>query len=111
MNTGREVAELATALLRLVPATGTVEHFSVAECLASMRDLGVFLGSLKRQGVEPVEVVPELEPVLMTLAKRTQMVPRDTVYHCALWSPPEPERARLYTGVPMELAMQNAVPL
>ncbi|MDH6579332.1 monodechloroaminopyrrolnitrin synthase PrnB family protein [Kitasatospora sp. MAP5-34] len=108
MNSQEDVHGLAVALRRINPALEEVAGYSVQESLAAMRDLGLFLGSLKRHGVEPVEAVPEVAPVLLALGARTGMVPRDTVHHYTTWNPPG-ERQRMYTGDPQEGHLQESV--
>jgi hypothetical protein len=73
-----------------------------------MRDLGMFLGSLKRHGVEPLHAVPEAIPVLLELGRRTDMIPRDTVHHYTTWNPTGPRR-RSYTAAPQEEVLQDSV--
>lgn len=107
-NAAGDVAGTAAALRGLVPALRDVETYSVDESLAAMRDLGIFLGSLKRHGTEPLTVAPEALPVLTELGRRTGMVPRDTVHHYCTWNP-RGARARMYTGDPQEGHLQESV--
>lgn len=97
MNAHADVGALARALTDLLPSNDFLATLSFDECVAAMRDLGLFLGSLRRHDVEPVDVVGGLEPVLLELGRRTDMVPRDTVYHYVYWNPVGPRR-RTYTG-------------
>ncbi|MGA5099182.1 monodechloroaminopyrrolnitrin synthase PrnB family protein [Streptomyces lavendulocolor] len=108
MNRDADVPALTVALRTLVPDPDRVAGWCVIEALAAMRDLGMLLGSLKRHGVEPVAAVPEVLPVLEELARRTDMVPRDTVHHYTTWNPLGP-RQRMYTGHEMEARLQEAV--
>lgn len=108
MNENADVAALVESLRALLPATEGVAELSTDECLAAMRDLGMFLGSIKRHGTEPAEAVPEAIPVLTELGSRTAMVPRDTVLHYCVWNP-EGERRRMYTGDPQERILQDSV--
>jgi hypothetical protein len=110
MNAQADVSTLARTLRSLVPTATRISDLSKIECLAAMRDLGILLGSLKRQGVEPVSVVPEVEAALSLLGERTQMVPRDTVCHYGPWNPPGP-RQRMYLGSPQEDALIRSVRL
>ncbi|MET9801275.1 monodechloroaminopyrrolnitrin synthase PrnB family protein [Streptomyces sp. NPDC006368] len=108
MNRDADVAALTVALRALVPDLDRAAEWSVVEALAAMRDLGMLLGSLKRHGTEPVAAVPEVLPVLEELARRTDMVPRDTVHHYTTWNPIGP-RQRMFTGHRMEAHLQEAV--
>lgn len=108
MNDSCDVSALVRALLEISPTTRAVAHYSPAECLAAMRDLGLFLGSIKRHGAEPLAVVPHLAPVLHELARRTDMIPRDTIHHYTEWNPVGP-RQRTYTGRPPETVLIDSV--
>ncbi|SDQ25063.1 monodechloroaminopyrrolnitrin synthase PrnB family protein [Actinopolyspora saharensis] len=108
MNDDADVAALAESLRALLPDPGQIAELSTDECLAAMRDLGMFLGSIKRHGTEPAEAVPESLPVLTELGRRTDMVPRDTVLHYCVWNPEGPRR-RMYTGDPQERILQDSV--
>lgn len=87
MNAQADVSALECALRSLIPTEARIGEFSIPECLAAMRDLGLCLGSLKRHGVEPIAAVPQVEAPLVRLSRRTEMVPRDTVYHYGPWNP------------------------
>ncbi|MFF9866970.1 monodechloroaminopyrrolnitrin synthase PrnB family protein [Streptomyces sp. NPDC013953] len=108
MNRDADVPALTVALRTLVPDPDRVAEWSIVEALAGMRDIGMLLGSLKRHGTEPAAAVPEILPVLEELARRTDMVPRDTVHHYTTWNPPG-RRRRMYTGHEMEAHLQEAV--
>ncbi|MCZ7431909.1 monodechloroaminopyrrolnitrin synthase PrnB family protein [Streptomyces sp. WMMC1477] len=108
INPRADLFALATALRRILPDTADVGGFSRDACLAAMRDIGLFAGSIKRHGAEPGRVVPELLPVLEELGRRTDMVPRDTVLHYCVWNPTG-ERRRTYTGDAQERALQDSV--
>lgn len=110
MNEAKDVAALAATLRRMAPSLERLRGFSFPECLAAMRDIGMFLGSIKRHGTEPLEVFPEIEPVLLELGRRTDMVPRDTVHHYVIWNP-EGVRERTYSGDPMERKLMSSVRL
>lgn len=108
MNDNGDVGALVRALLEVSPTIRDVAHYSFAECLAAMRDLGLFLGSIKRHGTEPLAVVPHLAPVLLELARRTDMIPRDTIHHYTEWNPVG-ARQRMYTGRPPETVLIDSV--
>jgi hypothetical protein len=97
MNACGDVPALTGTLADLLPSQEFLFRLNTDECVAAMRDLGMFLGSLRRHDVEPVGVVAGLEPVLVELGRRTAMVPRDTVFHYTSWNPVGVRR-RLYTG-------------
>jgi monodechloroaminopyrrolnitrin synthase len=108
MNRHADVPALVGALRVLIPGLDEVETYSVDECLAAVRDLGMFVGSIKRHGTEPAAAVPEVVPVLHELGQRTDMVPRDTVHHYTTWNPVG-HRQRMYTGDPQETFLQESV--
>ncbi|MEU7294788.1 monodechloroaminopyrrolnitrin synthase PrnB family protein [Streptomyces exfoliatus] len=108
MNAAADVPALTVALRALLPDQDRAAEWSVDGALAAMRDLGILLGSLKRHGVQPLAAVPEALPVLELLARRTDMVPRDTVHHYTTWNPVGPRR-RSYTGHPTEALLQESV--
>jgi monodechloroaminopyrrolnitrin synthase len=108
MNRRGEVSELAAALRRIMPTNFQVSEFTPVECLAAMRDIGMLLCSIKRHGVQPVPTVPEIEPILLALASRTNLVPRDTLQHYTCWNP-RGTRRRTFTGDPQETHLIGAV--
>ncbi|MGA5192342.1 monodechloroaminopyrrolnitrin synthase PrnB family protein [Streptomyces exfoliatus] len=108
MNAAADVPALTVALRALLPDQDRAAEWSVDGALAAMRDLGILLGSLKRHGVQPLAAVPEALPVLELLARRTDMVPRDTVHHYTTWNPVG-HRRRSYTGHPTEALLQESV--
>jgi hypothetical protein len=107
MNAAADLPALVSALHELLPSHDDLERWDVYECLAAMRDIGFFLGSIKRHGREPIEVVPGLEPVLLELGCRTDMIPRDTAHHCTEWNPLGP-RERSYTGDAQERCLMDS---
>jgi len=107
MNRRADVAGMAEALRRLAPGEGVVA-FDLPESLAAMRDLGMFLGSIRRHDVEPLTVLPEVQPALLALGAQTDMVPRDTIFHYTIWNPAD-ERQRMYTGDGEEDHLQQSV--
>ncbi len=106
MNARADVVGMASALGDALPTVDRVDGYSLDEALAAMRDVGLFLGSLKRHGAEPVDAVPALEPVLVRLGRRTDMIPRDTVHHYTEWNPTD-DRQRMYTGDAQEGFLMN----
>lgn len=108
LNAAADVPGLVATVRSLVPDPAATALYSPDEALAAIRDLGVFLGSLKRHGTQPLHAVPELLPVLLELGRRTDMVPRDTVHHYGTWNPLGPRRRR-YTTDPQEEILQESV--
>ncbi|MFP3335605.1 DUF1864 family protein, partial [Pseudomonas sp. SIMBA_064] len=81
---------------------GVLSGWGFVEAAAAMRDIGFFLGSLKRHGHEPADAVPGLEPVLLDLARATDLPPRETLLHVTVWNPAAADAQRSYTGLPDE---------
>lgn len=101
LNQRQDVPGLIQLLRSLMPSMEEAARFSRNEAVAAVRDLGMLLGSLKKLKVEPLEAVPELEPILLHLGRVTDFPPRDTVSHYTLWNP-DGERQRRYTVHPEE---------
>ncbi|AWL41091.1 DUF1864 domain-containing protein [Streptomyces sp. SM18] len=108
MNEAADVPALVDVLRGALPSEESVAAFTVPECLAAMRDLGMYLGSLKRHGVSAFDAIPEATRSFELLGLRTHMIPRDTVYHYTCWNPVG-ARERLYSGHPMERHLIDAV--
>ncbi|MEV2242455.1 monodechloroaminopyrrolnitrin synthase PrnB family protein [Micromonospora sp. NPDC049891] len=108
LNLAADVSALVRVLGAALPSEESIAAFTTTECLAAMRDLGMYLGSLQRHGVSAFEVVPGATRSFQLLGRRTRMIPRDTVYHYTSWNPVG-ERERLYTGHPMERSLIDAV--
>jgi len=108
MNANADTTALVAALRQLLPDEADIAHFSVAECLAAMRDIGLLIGSIKRHGAEPLVVLPQTERVLIKLGNRTHMVPRDTVYHYGPWNALGVQQ-RMYTASPEEGVLIRSV--
>ncbi len=81
MNRTADTQALTAVLDQILPGPDQLAAMSFHECLAAMRDIGLFLGSLKRHGTQPIDAVSRLEPILLELGRRTDMIPRDTVHH------------------------------
>ncbi|KFU75803.1 hypothetical protein BB31_39575 [Amycolatopsis lurida NRRL 2430] len=113
MNERADLPAVCSALRTIIPTLDQIAAFNPLECLAAMRDIGILLGSVRRHGAQPVFAVPEIEPVLLELASRTDLVPRDTVHHYTCWNP-RGVRQRMYTGDPQEThlidSVRNAMP-
>lgn len=108
LNAAGDVHGLVSLLRTLTAKDADVAMLSPPGCLATMRDLGLLLGSIRACDVEPVDAVPEVQPVLVALGERTDMVPRDTLHHYVACNPSD-ERERTYTGDLMERLLISAV--
>ena len=107
LNRARDVDALG-GFLADVAATDGVLDLDVDDSRAAMRDVGIVLGSIRRHGVQPCELVPQIEPVLLAWGRTTRLVPRDTVVHYGDWNPVG-DRERMYTGDPQESALIDSV--
>jgi monodechloroaminopyrrolnitrin synthase len=108
LNEKRMTREIVQLMYDLLPLPDALEQFTYEESIAAMRDLGIFIGILKRHGIEPVEVVPELEYVLLVLMVKSNLPPRDTLLHYTSWNPTD-ERIRTYTGSKDERSLIESV--
>lgn len=108
LNQKKMTKEIIQLLYDLLPLPDALEAFTYEESVATMRDLGIFIGILKKQGIEPVEVVPELEYVLLVLMVKTNLPPRDTLIHYTSWNP-DGKRMRTYTGLTDEKFLIESV--
>lgn len=107
-NEGGKVDDLISLLREKLPSPVQLESFNFYMALASMRDIGLFLGSIKRHGIEPIEAIPQLEYVLDELSAKTDLPPRDTLLHYTVWNP-DGERMRLYTSTKDEVNLVQSV--
>ncbi|WNG15913.1 monodechloroaminopyrrolnitrin synthase PrnB family protein [Cystobacter fuscus] len=110
LNRAANVEGLVHLLRGLSEKASRLQGGDPARAAAVMRDLGMCLGSLKHHGHEPLELVPQLEPVLRRLGERTGLPPRDTLLHYSVWNPPG-DRLRTYTGLPDEVQLIQSVRL
>lgn len=110
LNEQRDTVALVLMLVDLLPYMSVARGFDVFEANAAMRDLGMLLGSLKRHGVEPVNVIPDLEDKLNLLSSITSLPPRDTLLHYTVWNP-QSWRLRTYTGSEDERQLIKSVQL
>ena len=108
LNKNKDVAGLIKLLYKHIPQPEQLEAFSYEEAQAVMRDLGIFLGSIRRHGEEPVGLIPELDYVLGELNGKTDMPPRDTLTHYTTWNPGD-HRMRSYTGTEDEKGLIESV--
>jgi hypothetical protein len=87
MNDQNDLKGLVSALSELVKRASAIGEVDADTANAIMRDVGMFLGSIKRQAKEPVELVQGLEALLLKLSAINGLPPRDTIIHYALWNP------------------------
>ncbi|WP_437595938.1 monodechloroaminopyrrolnitrin synthase PrnB family protein [Sorangium sp. So ce590] len=97
LNQEKDVGGILHHLRDILPRREQVKAYDFADAAAAMRDIGFFLGSLKRHGHEPVEAMPGLEPLLLDLAQATGLPPRETLLHVTVWNPPGDHVERTYT--------------
>ncbi|MEW7855000.1 monodechloroaminopyrrolnitrin synthase PrnB family protein [Pseudomonas chlororaphis] len=109
LNRNKDVPGIIGLLREFLPARGVPSGWGFVEAAAAMRDIGFFLGSLKRHGHEPADVVPGLEPVLLDLARATGLPPRETLLHVTVWNPATADAQRSYTGLPDEVHLLESV--
>jgi hypothetical protein len=100
-NASADTTAIAALIRKILPSCEVVRGWDLHATCAAIRDLGMLAASLRRHGVEPIQAVPELEPILVTLGRAADMVPRETVYHYGPWNPTGP-RQRRFTGDPNE---------
>ncbi len=81
---------------------------SQTDALAVIRDMDFLTSSLLRHGVQPFEVVPELEAELLRVSAIARTVPRGTVFTYAAANPAG-ERRRSFTGTAEEDVFIDAV--
>jgi monodechloroaminopyrrolnitrin synthase len=108
LNRQKDTHEIIQLMYRHLPVPERLDLFGFEESIAAMRDLGIFIGILKKHGIEPVDVVPELEYVLLVLMVKTGLPPRDTLIHYTAWNP-DGERMRTYTGLEDEKYLIESV--
>jgi hypothetical protein len=104
INRTGDVTRLVTIAREHVRTASFAHDADIRDALAAVRDLGMLAASLRRHGLEPRESVPSIEPLLLALGQRTQMVPRDTVFHYGPWNP-RGARERTFTGDARERAL------
>jgi len=107
-NKEGDIDGLVSMMYQYMPKPKQIELFGYNESIAVMRDLGILIGSMKRHGHEPISLVPELEYVLFELSEKTDLPPRDTLFHYTIWNPAG-ARMRTYTGSEDEIELINSV--
>ena len=109
LNRKKDVPGIVGLLRDILPAHGVPSRWGFVEAAAAMRDIGFFLGSLKRHGHEPVDAVAGLEPTLLDLARVTDLPPRETLLHVTVWNPAAADAQRTYTGLSDEAHLLESV--
>lgn len=107
-NKTKNIGALKKLLGNMLPNLEAASQYTYAEAAAAIRDIGILLGSLKRHGLEPVEVVPEIKEILFLLGDQLDMPPRDTVITYTIWNPTD-SRERNFTHFPDERNLKKNV--
>lgn len=107
-NADSNVTGLIKLLQSKLPTPKQLDSFDFYESLACMRDIGIFLGSIKRHDVEPIEAIPQLEYILDELSIKTDLPPRETLLHYTVWNP-DGDRKRKFTAVKDEVDLMESV--
>lgn len=97
LNEGKAVGAIIDILSANLPEVSRIESMILTEAHAATRDMGMLMASVKRHGVEPANAIPGLEPVMLALANKTGMIPRETIMHYSVWNP-DGERRRTFIG-------------
>ncbi|MFQ3576066.1 MAG: monodechloroaminopyrrolnitrin synthase PrnB family protein [Cytophagales bacterium] len=108
MNKSKDIGSILELLKSKVYLLPQIEVLSYFDSIALMRDLGIFIGVIKKLGFEPVFLFPKLNDILLELAEKTNLPPRDTLSHYTLWNPDGP-RMRTYTGEQQEKDLITSV--
>lgn len=103
-NRAGDAESIALALASITPSRERVAMMTIPESIAALRDIGMLASSLMRHGVDFRTAAPDLEPRLVELGEKVDMVPRDTVYHYGAWNPAG-SRERSFTGDPAESSL------
>ena len=102
LNQRGDTTGIVSALVSILPTEACLSNWSDSQAAAAMRDIGLFLGSLKRHGMEPEEVIGELSLILKKLGEKTCLPPRDTLLHYVLGNTGTQLPLRTYTKFPKE---------
>lgn len=84
------------------------QDLSQTNALAIIRDMDFLTSSLLRHGIQPLDLIPELEAELLRVSDIAKTVPRGTVFTYAAANP-EGERRRSFTGTAEEDVFISAV--
>jgi hypothetical protein len=107
LNEEGDKAGLVEAAKRFVDRARRIPGLDANIARAVTRDLGFLASALVRHGLT-LQEVPDLEAVLLDLAKLTLEVPRDTVFSYAARNPTG-TRQRSYTSLPEERLFIDSV--
>ncbi len=95
-NKKGDVDAIVGAIRKIAPSRTAISSFTEQEAHAALRDLGMLMASVKKHGIEPEVLVPEVVPVMVALGSVADMVPRETIMHYSAWNP-DGERQRCFT--------------
>lgn len=95
-NKAGDVDAIVGAINRIAPSLSHASSFTELAAHAALRDLGMLMASIKRHGIEPETIVPNVVPAMKALGIIANMVPRETIMHYAAWNP-DGERQRCFT--------------
>lgn len=101
MNNELNPVGAVSELLEHTPSPDETSAFSEAEAFAAIRDLGFIAATIRRYGLQPSEISPELEESLLLCGRVTGNVPRDTVF-TYVSANPRGDRERRFTDIPEE---------
>jgi hypothetical protein len=108
LNEQEDLQGLVVILDRTRPSLEALGTMSIEEKVAAMRDLGMVISSIRKLGEEPTRLRSELNEVLLSLGRQTNMPPRDTAYHYGPWNP-DGERQRTFTKLKDERGLIHGV--
>ncbi|SDF50114.1 protein of unknown function [Dyadobacter soli] len=108
INNSRDVSALVSLANTVTPSLCGAQDLEYHQANAAIRDIGIFLGSIKRHGIEPCAVIHDLEAIMNVLAETTSMPPRDTLLHYTVWNPAD-HRRRTYTDTRDEHCLIDSV--
>ncbi|WP_394829177.1 monodechloroaminopyrrolnitrin synthase PrnB family protein [Pendulispora albinea] len=110
-NVRQDFPGLLRLLQGLLPTLDVVRGWDAFDAAAGMRDLGFLIGSIRRHGHEPAEVLPALEPVMLELSRLTGLPPSVNLLHVTVWNPADPALERRFTKVDAEAHLFESVRL
>lgn len=101
LNQTQNISKIIHTLDDMIPDLDSISTWEYTTVAAAMRDIGIFLGSIRRHGVEPTEAIPRLTPLLLRLGQMSSLPPRDGVLHYIPWNC-HGDHIRTYTHYPEE---------
>jgi hypothetical protein len=99
LNEGKAVGAIIDILGANLPQIAKIDEMSLTEAHATTRDIGMLMASVKRHGIEPVREIPGLDSVMLSLARITRMIPRETIMHYSVWNPDGDRRRTFINSV------------